>query len=143
MKYLIVMFLGLLAVAAHAGDGKGFLKRLEMELELNGAQKQQVKAILKKHHGEMKDKRKELRQLRKELASGMQTPKKGVDYRGELMTKFGKLEDLRREVERNRFEMALEIRELLNDDQLSKLKGFHFRGRPKRDRGERGEEKEG
>src|SRR5688572_11968297 len=102
MKYFIVTVLSLFAVVAQAGQGRGFLQRLEMELSLNESQKEQVKAIVKKHHGEMKAKRKELRQLRKELADGLQTPKKGAEYKSELLAKYGKVEDLRQAVQRGR-----------------------------------------
>lgn len=128
MKSLLLSLVAAMVFTTPAFAGKNYLQRLEKELSLTEPQKEQVKTILGKYKEPMSSQRSQLRSLKKELAESMESTKKGDAYRKELLDKYSKVEDIRRAMHRARFEMALEIRELLNDEQIGKLKGvFHKR----------------
>ena len=119
ISFLLVSFF--LLTHAHAGDEFPAL-RLEKALSLTPQQVEQVKTIRKKFRPEIRPLKMQMLSLKKDLLEKLQSPKKGSDYQKELTAKFGELQTVKQGLAQKRFQMALEIREILNDDQISKFK---------------------
>lgn len=103
---------------------KMFGKHLAKELNLTAEQIQQVKKIKENSKQAKSDHRKLLTEAKKDLKQSLRTPQRGAEYKSVLMEKFKKVQALKAEESQRRFEMALEIREILTDDQLKNFKGF-------------------
>lgn len=127
---MVVSLLSGAAFAGHDGEEVGMLgKRLMRALDLSAEQAAQVKEIRGKHKNTIAPLRTKVRKMRQELLTALQDPKKGADYQKTLTEKFTQLEAARAELNRGRFQVALEMREILSPDQMKKIKGLKaFRG---------------
>jgi Spy/CpxP family protein refolding chaperone len=118
------------AFAGHDGEEVGMLgKRLMRALDLSAEQAAQVKEIRSKNKTAIAPLRTKVKKMREELLTALQDPQKGADYQKGLTQKFTQLEAARAELNRGRFQVALEIREILSPEQMKKIKGLKaFRG---------------
>lgn len=122
---ILVMALGLSAPALAAGAGlKGGLDRMVKELNLSEEQKQQVRDIKKKSGEGIKGLKSQVRDAMKDLAQSLRAPEKGDAYRATLTQKFENVQKLRQEMMTKRFQMALEIREILTPTQIEKFRAM-------------------
>ncbi len=118
MKLFTLFALALVAVSSPA---RAEIKELIAKLDLSPAQKEQIDTIRQKHREGLKGLKKSVEDSRKELLDALRAPKKGKDYQRELRAKFERAQALRQDLSRKRFEKALEIREVLDEKQLTKL----------------------
>jgi periplasmic protein CpxP/Spy len=116
--------MGLLACPVLAKDEKPSSDRgkmFEKELNLSPDQIEKVKVIREKYKADIEGKMKQVFSSNKELKEGMKIPKKGSEYQAELTEKFKKLQSAQQEAQSVKFRMALEIRELMTDQQIAKF----------------------
>jgi len=105
--------------------------RLAKELNLTQEQLEKVKEIKSKYKARFKEGGAAVKAAKQDLIASVQAPKRDDAYSAELMAKFKKTQDLKKDLHQARFEMALEIRSLLTDEQIAKFKalprhhGFH------------------
>jgi len=127
---IFLLSLGLSVANAEKGSQDtgpaGF--HLSKELGLSDEQSKQVKQIKAKYADDLDQSRKNAKSAKEDLMNSMKAPKKGPEYQKELLQKFKKVQEFRQAQHARRFEMALEIRELLTNEQLSK-----FQAGPHRD----------
>lgn len=102
-----------------AGRGKrgGMLKKLGLTQE----QITQFKEIKSKHKSKFKNNRQKMKELKQELQQLMKSTQNGSDYRNTVLAKVDELHNLKGETKRARIEMALDIREILNPEQIQKF----------------------
>lgn len=118
---LFLLSILLLTQSAFAGDPGD---KIAKELNLTDAQKTQVKAIREKYQPQMKEKRQAARAARRELQELMRSDKKGAEIQASLQTKHKNVQTLQNAAQDIGFQMALEIREVLNPDQIAKFRGL-------------------
>lgn len=116
----------------YKGKGRGH-HRMMKELDLSKEQVEKIQAIKEKYYEGKKEHRERKHEERDELTKLMQAPTKGESYNSMLREKHDELLKKGTERRRKHFEMMLQIRELLNGDQLKKFKGLklHKRGHGK------------
>ncbi len=137
MKYFsaVVMTLLLAFALIQPTDAKddGFREkmtaRMSKELNLTADQKAAVEKIQEKYRSGNEETREKWKAAKKDLHESMKATTKGAEYQSELLKKFETAENLKAEMNKNRFQMALEIRELLSDDQIQKFKGLDHHGK--------------
>ena len=120
---IVTVFALMLGLAS--GTAFADIKDLMSKLELTGAQKEQINAIRAKHREGLRATKKHLEQARQDLVTALQSPKKGAEHQALLRAKFKRVQALRQQLGEKRFEKALEVREVLDDQQLSKLESRH------------------
>jgi len=118
---------------------------LEKMLNLSPEQKKQVTEIRGKHRPKLRELRVKSREMKKDLVASVQTPTKGEAYRKTLLEKFNAFQNVKQELSAARFQMALEIRETLKDDQIRKFKevGHSYRRHPKGESEEKADDDSG
>jgi periplasmic protein CpxP/Spy len=144
MASRFILVLSLLAApgvsfAGNMHDGKDHGMRLIKELNLTSEQTAKVKEIKSKFETSMKEGRQAVKAARQDLRASLGIAKRGAQYKAELLEKFKKVQALGQAQHQRRFEMALEIREILTDDQLTKFKAMHerrFQGKHEMDDGD-------
>lgn len=94
--------------------------RMAKKLGLTDEQIKAMKTIREKYKPST-DEMNQMHQLHKELRTAMQSSNRGEAYQKELLEKFKKIEKLRSEKGLKHFQMALEMREILTDEQLKKF----------------------
>ena len=107
--------------------GKGHKEHLAQKLGLNESQKKQLDQIHQKYQTQRQSKHQQLMSAREDLAKSVKAPQKGKAYQSTLFAKFKNVQKLKNELRTSRFQMALEVREMLNEEQLSKFEGFRGR----------------
>ena len=140
----LALFMGLLLVStvAFAGASKkkdkdeGRGEKFRKELGLSEDQLKKMKEIREKKKADHKESRSKLRDARKAFHEAMGNPKATKE---ELLAKFNELESMQTAAHRARFETMLEIRGILNQEQLAKFqaKKGHWREKMKERRRER------
>jgi len=119
---IFLLSLGLSVANAEKGShdtGPGI--HLGKELGLSDEQAKQVKQIKAKYAEDLEQARKSSKEAKEDLMTSLKAPQKGSEYQKELLQKFKKVQELKRAQHMRRFEMALEIRELLTNEQLNKF----------------------
>lgn len=106
------------------GFGMGFGKRIIKTLELTPDQIEQLKEIKTKHKEALAPARERVVKARQELMEAMANPQKGDEYKKVLAERFAKLQPLAADLNRERFQVALEIREILTPEQIAKVKNL-------------------
>lgn len=91
--------------------------KLWQQLDLTPEQTQQLKAIKDQSQETHKAQRQQMRQLRQEL----RTMLAGDTPKFQLTAKFDQVQALRQQIERDRFEQTLKMRDLLTSAQRQKL----------------------
>ena len=118
-------------LVAAAGEGhhkgKGHFEKLTKELNLSQDQMKKVKEIKAKFEPSLKEGKAAAMSAKGDLITSLQAPKRGPEYKAELLEKFKKVQALKAAQHQKHFEMALEIRELLTDEQITKFKAMHER----------------
>lgn len=102
----------------------GHDQRFMQELNLNSEQADKVKSIRKKYKPNQKTNRAEIERLMDELSKGIQSPQRDDGYKQSLKDQFAKIQALKQSMTQSKFEMALEIRDVLTDEQLKKFKAL-------------------
>jgi Spy/CpxP family protein refolding chaperone len=129
MRYITLISSFLLAASvSFAGpkcQDKNFGLKSMKELNLTDVQKTQFNRIKEKYSNQQSEKRQLIMAAKEELTQSLQNSQRGVEYNKQLIEKFNKVETLKAEQSRQRFEMSLEIREILTDEQLKKFKTVH------------------
>lgn len=123
MIFLTALTLSAPAMAAGAGMKSG-LDRMVKELNLSEEQKQQVREIKKKNGENLKGLKSQVRDAMKDLAQSLRAPEKGDAYKATLAQKFENVQKLKNEMMSKRFQMALEIREILTPAQIEKFRAM-------------------
>lgn len=133
------------AFAGHGGEEVGTLgKRLVRALDLSAEQAAQVKEIRGKHKSTIAPLRAKVKKMREDLLTALQSSEKGTGYQKGLLQKFTQLEAARAELNRGRFQVALEMREILSPEQMKKIKGLKaFRGMHHGDEGKDASKEDG
>lgn len=96
-------------------------KWLQSELNLSSEQSQKIKKILKSYEKRMAEQLKELERVKNDFRVHFRTTKKGDNYNHLLLRKFEEVQKARHEKHETRFLMAIELRDVLNTKQISKL----------------------
>ena len=119
---LSTLFLTLLSSEAFAkgkGQGRGeYAQKMKAELNLSDEQLEKIKEIRQSNKGNPKEMRSQMKAAREDLQSSLGNPKVS---NSELLTKFNKLETLKSEMSRKRFETMLSIRAQLDEKQIVKF----------------------
>jgi Spy/CpxP family protein refolding chaperone len=102
---------------------------LKKELNLTEQQQNQIKTIMMTHHKNIKELRSKSDQAKEDLGKSMSVDNKSPEYKAELTNKFETYRTLKTEFQRARFMKALEIREILNPEQLAKFNALEKRRR--------------
>jgi Spy/CpxP family protein refolding chaperone len=123
MKYLTLMLTMLLAsnltfAMGGKGDHQKRAERFQKELNLTDEQLAKVTEIRKKHHGD-KDTKTNFKEIKKSFRDAMKDPKSST---ADLTAKFEAFQKLREEHQRKKFAMMLEMREVLNPEQIEKFR---------------------
>ena len=113
------------AMAGGKSYGKEHSEAIIKELNLTNDQTKQVKHIKDKYGSELDKQKQEARAVKQALRKMLQAPERGSAYRKKLMAQFKEYQNLKQNQNLQRFEMALDIRELLTNEQLVKFRGFH------------------
>lgn len=150
MRYINLLSSVLLAASvSFAGpkcQDKAFGLKSMKELNLTDAQKTQFNRIKEKYSNQQAEKRQLIMAAKEELTQSLQNSQRGLEYNKQLIEKFNKVETLKAEQNRQRFDMSLEIREILTDEQLKKFKSVHDKEHHKNNdkdrKGKRGHNKE-
>lgn len=123
---LAALFCSLLTPMAFAkgmGKGKGeFAQKMKAELNLTDEQLEKIKEVRKSSKGQHKEMRAQMKAARADLHAALGNPKVSKD---ELLAKFNKLEALKSEMSRKRFETMLAIRTQLDESQIAKFHELH------------------
>jgi Spy/CpxP family protein refolding chaperone len=108
----------------------GWLKK---ELNLTDEQMKKVGEIRRKHRDDIKASRKLVKESRKNLGNAVQIGIKGSEYQATLTEYFKKLQDAENDQREKMFKMALEIREVLEPNQIAKFHAMksEFKGKIK------------
>jgi len=143
--FLIVALVSPAAFSEPKGKDGVRGRGLERMLNLTAEQKKAVTEIRGKHRPKLRELRSKAREMKKELVSSVQTPTKGDAYQKSLLEKFNAFQSVKQELSAARFQMALEIRETLKDDQIRKFKeiGPSFRRHHKGESEEKPDEDSG
>jgi Spy/CpxP family protein refolding chaperone len=124
---LTTLFFSLLSAPSLAKDkreGKReSAQKMKAELNLTDEQLEKIKEIRKSSKGIHKEMKEQIKAARKDLQESLGNPKVSAS---ELQAKFHKLESLKTEISRKRFETMLSIRSHLNETQIAK---FHELGK--------------
>lgn len=119
---LTTLFFSLLSAPSFAKgkrEGKGeSAQKMKAELNLTDEQLEKIKEIRKSSKGSHKEMKEQMKAARKDLQESLGNPKVSAS---ELQTKFSKLESLKTEISRKRFETMLSIRSQLNETQIAKF----------------------
>jgi Spy/CpxP family protein refolding chaperone len=99
------------------GEGKRG-EKIRAELGLSDEQLEKMKAIREKRKTSQEAHREKMRAARDEFQAAMKNPKAS---KNELVNKFEALEKLQAQGKRDKFEMMLEIRSLLDEKQIAKF----------------------
>lgn len=133
---LLVPGIALAGPGGPGGPGKGgpgaWHEKAEMiakELGLSDVQKTQVREIRQRHMEQMKQTHEKLKAAHEDLRTAMKKPDKGTSYQKVLTDKFAVVQKYMAELGADRFRMAVEIRELLSPDQITKFDELHRKGR--------------
>jgi Spy/CpxP family protein refolding chaperone len=116
------------AFAAEEGGAKGRHERGEQmakELNLTEAQKKQVEEIRNSYKDQFQGMKEKMKAAKEDLSDSLKSPQKGAEYQKTLLEKFKTVQALKNEMGEKRFQMALEIREILNRDQIAKFRAMH------------------
>lgn len=101
------------------GKGKGeFAQKMKAELNLSDEQLEKIKDIRQSNKGKPQEMRAQMKAAREDLEASLGNPKVS---NSDLLTKFNKLETLKSEMSRNRFETMLSIRAQLDEKQIAKF----------------------
>lgn len=123
MKTLVIM-LGLILSLHHAqamgGKGKGHERgeHFKKELGLSDEQLAKVKELRKGKKEELKEQRQKMKAAKEEFRNAMKNPKAAED---DLKAKFEAFQSARDSFQRARFAMMLQMRSILNPEQLEKF----------------------
>lgn len=123
---------------AHAGREKGARDggKIREELDLNDAQIAKMKEIREKRKAQHQASREKIKQAREDFQATMKNPKSTKD---QIVTKFEALQKLQAATKRSQLDMMLEIRGLLNEQQIAKFQEKRKDWKKKRGgRGQRG-----
>lgn len=125
MKWIsLLLVLQLIPTMSYAMGGKGDHQKraehLQKELNLTNEQLEKVTAIRKKHHEERKDKD-TFREAKKSFRQAMKDPKSS---KADLTTKFEAFQKIRDTHQRKKFSMMMEMREILNPEQIEKFQAM-------------------
>ena len=126
--FLTTLFFSLLSSPAMAlGLGKGkakgeFAQKMKSELNLTDEQLQKIKEIRKSGKSNHQEMRSQMKAARADLHDSLGNPKVS---KADLQLKFNKLETLKSEMSRKRFETMLSIREQLDETQITKFHELH------------------
>jgi Spy/CpxP family protein refolding chaperone len=130
---LTALFFSLLSAPSFAKgkrEGKGeSAQKMKAELNLTDEQLEKIKEIRKSSKGNHKEMKEQMKAARKDMKESLGNPKVSAT---ELQAKFNKLESLKTEMSRKRFETMLSIRSQLNETQIAKfheLRQGHKKGR--------------
>lgn len=134
-----VLSLGLAGTALAKGrpgkgefGGKGeHVERMIKELNLNEEQKVKVKQIRDTYESQIRTLRESSKVAAEDLKTTMKQESKGPEFQKAALDKFAVVQQKRQELQKLRFQMALETRELLNGDQLKKFNSFHDKRGPR------------
>ena len=99
------------------GEGKRG-EKMRAELGLSDEQLEKMKAIREKRKSSQEGHREKMKAARDAFQSAMKNPKA---TKNELVSKFEALEKLQAQGKREKFEMMLEIRSLLDEKQIAKF----------------------
>lgn len=122
---ILALALGMASPAMAAGAGmKSGLDRMVKELNLTPEQKEKVREIKKNQGAGMREHKAKVHEAMKDLAQSMKAPEKGDAYKAKLKQKFETVQALRNEMMAKRFQVALEIREILSAEQIEKFRAM-------------------
>ena len=133
MKWIsLLLALQLLPTISYAMGGKGDHQKraehLQKELNLTNEQLEKVTAIRKKHQDERKSKN-EFKDAKKAFRDAMKDPKAS---KADLTIKFEEFQKIRDTHQRTKFARMLEMREILNPDQIEKFQAMKKEHKKKR-----------
>lgn len=128
MKTSLLSLLGLSLIllpaspllARYGGEGRG--ERWVQELNLNEAQQTQIKAIREKYRPKMQEQRQKLREQKASLREMMKSPQKGKAHQEKLRSQHKSLWKTKTQLSETRFDKVLEIREVLDEEQIKNFK---------------------
>lgn len=140
-SFLTLLALGLSqpALARGPGGGRGGMWKAALEkLGLSAEQKDKIKAIRKSRESANKETREALKEARKSMEEAV----KGDASKSDLLAKFESLQTLRNKMGRQRFDMILEVREVLTPEQRKNFRSMleQHHGLNKEPSGEKQEE---
>ena len=123
MKNTLLVFLFLISYSALAlPDLKADRGRwLQEELELTKNQKKKIKEILNNNKDKITDLRNQTEEAKKNLQINFRSGEKSKAQNEKLRQSFERVRALKTEFHRARFLMALQIRDVLDKDQIIKL----------------------
>lgn len=116
------------------GDGKRG-EKMRAELGLSDEQLEKMKEIREKRKATQEGHREKLKAARDDFQTAMKNPKA---TKSELVNKFEALEKLQAQGKRDKFEMMLEIRSLLDEKQIAKFQEKRGEWRKKWKEGRKG-----
>lgn len=125
-KILTFIIISLTLSVSFAGnrDPKIATQAIIKELDLTADQAKKVRAIKEKYHAAADQQRKASAAIKEDFISSFQVPNRDPQYKKELIEKYKKYQETKREIHFRKFEMALEIRDVLTDEQLKKFRAL-------------------
>ncbi len=124
IAFLTILVLGLVSVQAFSKP-KDHAQSFMQELNLTESQRAQVKKIKEKYKDvDSREVHSALRKAKEELVKSLQEPQRGPEFTSQAREKFKDLLERKRKFQEKKFEMALEVRALLTDEQIKKFKAL-------------------
>ncbi|MFP5491390.1 MAG: Spy/CpxP family protein refolding chaperone [Bacteriovoracia bacterium] len=136
--FLSLMLMSSIAFAkkGKGGDGEGKRgEKMRAELGLSDEQLEKMKEIREKRKAAHEGHREKVKAARDDFQAAMKNPKA---TKSELVNKFEALEKIQAQGKRDKFEMMLEIRSLLDEKQIAKFQEKRGEWRKKWKEGRKG-----
>lgn len=125
-KTLMVISLMLGALGAQADiDEAGKLKKIEVDLNLSSDQLKKINAIKDKYATQLKELKAAVCEKRVALQDAFKSSQKGPEFQKVLEVKFTQYREVKSSEKLTGFKMAMEIREILNTEQIIKFNEIH------------------
>lgn len=121
---LVSLLFGMLQ--AHAdNDEAGKLKKIEVDLNLSSDQMKKINAIKEKYATQMKELSAAVCEKRVAFQDAFKSSQKGPDFQKVLEAKFTQYSQAKSAEKLTGVRMAMEIREILNTEQIIKFNEIH------------------
>lgn len=121
---MLTLVLGALGVHAEPEDASK-MKKIEADLNLSSDQVKKINSIKDKYAAQVKEQNAAVCEKRMAFQEAFKSSQKGTDFQKVLQDKFIQYSQAKAASKLTEFKMAMDIREILNTEQIIKFNDMH------------------